>query len=240
MFYLDEQKLEHIDADAFARTLPYPWLNPAGLLTDAGYQRLLNNLPVTEQLHSMFQIKRSHGQKSHDRFGLEYRDDLDVAACWHEFVAELRGEAYQRFLHRMFDRGNIQLNFHWHYTPRGCSVSPHCDARRKLGSHIFYFNTAADWDPAWGGETLILDDGGRFRRNSAPEFEEFSSISSGENLGNFSLLFRRQGNSWHGVREIHAPEGHYRKVFIVVINDRMRALLHRAAAYCKGEAIRDY
>jgi hypothetical protein len=57
-------------------------------------------------------------------------------------------------------------------------VSPHCDSPKKLGSHIFYLNTKEDWDPSWGGETLILDDGGRlptlragfdrFRRRSAP------------------------------------------------------------------------
>jgi len=33
----------------------------------------------------------------------------------------------------------------------GCAVSPHCDAVRKLATHIFYFNTEADWDPGWGG-----------------------------------------------------------------------------------------
>jgi hypothetical protein len=44
------------------------------------------------------------------------------------------------------------------------------------------------------------------------------------------LLFRRRGNSWHGVREIHCPGDELRKVFIVVINrltrmDRLRRCL---------------
>jgi len=39
-------------------------------------------------------------------------------------------------------------------------------------------------------------------------------------MGNYSLLFTRRGNSWHGVREISCPPGYYRKVFIVVINER--------------------
>jgi hypothetical protein len=49
---------------------------------------------------------------------------------------------------------------HWHYTPAGKSVSPHCDSFNKIGSQIFYFSTPEDWDRSWGGETVILDDKG--------------------------------------------------------------------------------
>lgn len=240
MTYLDYARLEALDAEVFRNRSPYPWCNPEGLLTESGYQQLLQTLPDVSLFTPMFGIERSHGQKPHDRFTLEYREDLEVAAPWHALVEELRGSEYGRFLRRLFDRGRFTLNFHWHYTPRGCSVSPHCDARRKLGSHIFYFNTADDWEPAWGGDTLILDDHDRFKRNSAPDFADFDQAFAGESLGNRSLLFQRQGNSWHGVREIRAPEGRYRKVFIVVINDRLRAGLRRMSARLKGEAIRDY
>lgn len=240
MTYLDYSRLAALDAEAFRHRMPYPWCNPKELLTQEGYRRLVQTLPDVSLFTPMFGIQRSHGQKPHDRYSLEYHPALEVAEPWHAFVKELSGPEYGLFLRRMFGRGGFKLNFHWHYTPRGCSVSPHCDATRKLGSHIFYFNTEQDWDPAWGGETLILDDHDRFKRKSAPDFEDFDQSYSGENLGNCSLLFQRQGNSWHGVREITAPEGHYRKVFIVVINDRLRAALRRVAARIKGEAIRDY
>ena len=240
MSYLDYEKLETIDPAQFQQAKPYPWLNPAGILTETGYQRLLANLPDISLFEPMFGIKRSHGQQPHDRYVLEYRDKLALQPCWREFVAELRGERYGQFLRRLFGRGGIQLNFHWHYAPPGCSVSPHCDAKRKLGSHIFYFNTAEDWDPAWGGETLILDDGGRFNQRSAPDFEAFERIIASENLGNHSLLFQRQGNSWHGVREIRCPQGQYRKIFIVVINDRLRRMVQRARSFLKGKEFRDY
>ena len=113
-------------------------------------------------------------------------------------------------------------------------MSPHCDSERKLGSHIFYFNTAQDWNPSWGGETLILDDGGRFKRESAPHFDNFERAIPSQALGNYSLLFARKGHSWHGVREIHCPEGYLRKVFIVVINrctlvDRLRRIFVKSA-----------
>lgn len=217
MKYLDPERLESVDPVAFRACEPYPWVNPERLLTDVGYRRLRADLPCLEQMDASFGRERKHGQATHDRYVLEWEDGLDVAPSWADFVAELRGDAYRAFLRRMIGSDGFELLFHWHYTPAGCSVSPHCDARRKLGSHIFYFNSE-DWDPAWGGETLVLDDCGRFDRRSAPSFEEFDSEIAAQALGNQSFLFIRRHNSWHGVRPLRCPDGHMRRVFIVVIH----------------------
>jgi hypothetical protein len=77
---------------------------------------------------------------------------------------------------------------------------------------------------------VVLDDGGRFPTRSAPRFEDFDRAISSLAVGNRSFIFTRRGNSWHGVREIRCPDGHMRKVFIVVLNrntplDRLRARL---------------
>ena len=88
---------------------------------------------------------------------------------------------------RLMGVRRLEFRFHWHYAPNGCSVSPHCDAKRKLGSQIFYLNTDEDWDPSWGGETLVLDDGGRFDLASLRDFDEFDQIAS-EAMGNRSLI----------------------------------------------------
>ena len=218
MKYLDFERINRIDPIGFQTQEPYPWINPEGVLTEEGYHRLLDTLPPLSLFEQLMGKTRKHGQRSHDRFTLEYTDDLDVAQPWKDFVAEIRGNEYMNFLRRLLKVRSVRLSYHWHYTPKGCSVSPHCDAKYKLGSHIFYFNTEKDWDPAWGGETLILDDGGRFDPKSAPAFEDFDREMGSVTLGNSSLLFRRKGNSWHGVREIRCPEGALRKVFIVVIN----------------------
>ncbi len=220
MSYLDFARLEAIDAGAFRGQRPYPWVNPEGLLTEAGYRHLRETMPELSLFEASFGKRRSHGQPSHDRYVLEYDDRVDVGAPWQEFLTELEGTRYRDFLRRLFAVGDIDLNFHWHYTPDGCAVSPHCDARHKLGSHIFYLNDEDDWEADWGGETLILDDRGRHPRGSAPGFDDFDRTIASRALGNFSLLFQRDGNSWHGVREIRCPEGHMRKVFIVVINAR--------------------
>lgn len=218
MTYLNLEQLNQIDPDAFRSQQPYPWINPEGLLTEEGYRRLQGSLPDAPLFEARFGHQRKYGQTSHDRYTLEWRDDLPVAPPWKAFVEELQGHEYQQFLRRLLGTSSFHLSFHWHYTPNGCSVSPHCDAKRKLGSHIFYFNTKEDWDPSWGGETVILDDQGRFSPDSAPKFEDFERALGAQALGNYSLLFIRRGNSWHGVREILCPEGALRKVFIVVIN----------------------
>jgi hypothetical protein len=204
MTYLDVKRLQTINPASFRAQTPYPWVNPAGLLTDAGYDRLRETIPDVSLFTSHFSETRVYGQQNHDRFSLFYRDDLPVAAPWKAFVAELRGADYQTFMRRLIGARSFELSFVWHYTPQGCSVSPHCDSKRKLGSHIFYFNTEQDWDPAWGGETLMLDDGGRFEYRSAPHFEEFERITVAEALGNRSLLFARKAHSWHGVRALAA------------------------------------
>jgi len=118
---------------------------------------------------------------------------------------------------------------HWHYASRGCSVAPHCDAKRKIGSHIFYMNRSSEWDPSWGGEALVLDDGDRFHSDSAPDFEDFDAVSAARMGDNDSFIFARSGNSWHGVRELTCPEDRFRQVFIVVFE--YANLLDRAKSW---------
>lgn len=240
MTYLDFERLEQIPPEQFRDARPYPWINPYGALTDAGCERLIATCPDVKKFNPYFGVSRKHGQQSHDRFALEYRPDLDIAPEWQQFIAELNSPRYLKFLRRLTGERNIQLRFHWHYTPRGCSVSPHCDAKHKIGSHIFYLNSDSDWKEEWGGQTVVLDDGGKFDRRSAPAFEDFISEADAKTLGNHSFLFARRGNSWHGVREIQCPEGLYRKVFIVVINDRWKALRKQWLDRLQGKQSKDY
>lgn len=229
MKYIDQAVMQRQSEAAFQGAKPYPWLNPEGFLTAEGYASLVRTLPTTNLFEQRFGERRKHGQQPHDRLALEYRPDLPLEQPWREFIAEIEGADYRQFLERMFGRRALRLILHWHYTPNGCSVSPHCDARRKLGSHIFYFNTETDWRPEWGGETLILDDGGRYSADSAPKFEDFQHVVPAKAIGNHSLLFMRREQSWHGVKEIRCPPDALRKVFIVVIEDwglkaRLRSL----------------
>jgi hypothetical protein len=130
----------------------------------------------------------------------------------------MRSDPYRNEIARLLGAKKVEFRFHWHYTPSGCDVSPHCDAAREHGSHLFYFNSADDWDPAWGGSTLVLDDGGRLDYNSAPDFDEFDAAIECKSIGNYSSLMLRTDHAWHAVRAINCPEGAMRRVFIVVVN----------------------
>ena len=236
MQYLDTARLDAIDADAFSNTIPYPFINPAGLLTDEGHARLVEEQPDVSDLTPSFGRKRSHGQYAHNRYVLEYKAGRgQVSAAWEAFIAELHGSEYTRFIKRMYRCRSFRLNMHWHYAPKGCSVSPHCDAVHKRGSHIFYLNTLDDWDPSWGGGTLMLEDHGRFNVDSAPAVDDFDRVVTSDCVGNVSTLFERRVRSWHGVGELQCPEDKLRKVFVVVINRPILYAGRRALNWLKNK-----
>jgi hypothetical protein len=215
--YLNRDYLAAIPRESFQQQKPYPWLKIPNTLTGEGFRRLCENMPDISLFHKEEGYKRAYGQAPHDRYGLHYTPGLTLPQPWAEFLAELQGADYQSFLRRMVGTSSFLLTFEWHYAWQGCSVSPHCDAARKIATHLFYFNQE-DWDPAWGGQTLILDAGGRFRTHSAPDFDDLEVAASSDPSGNHSLLFQRTRNSWHGVRPLNCPPGVMRRLFKVTVN----------------------
>lgn len=240
MQYLDYRRLEEIDPAGFQARKPWPWAETLGLLTEDGFEKLRQSLPDVSLFQRRFGEERKGGQVPHDRYSLEYTPDVagQIREPWREFIQELRGDRYRAAMRTLLGGNKIEFRFHWHYTPASCAVSPHCDAAREHGSHIFYFNTEEDWDSRYGGQTLVLDDGGRFHDREAPAFEDFASTVSIENIGNRSFLFARRDNGWHGVRAIECPEGSLRKVFIVVVNPS--SLYWKVRDSLRGKAIQRY
>ncbi len=218
MKYLDIERLRTLGREEFLAIRPYPYYNAEGVITPEGFDELLANMPPLEMFEKKFGYERRAGQAPHDRYSLEYTPDMPVPAPWKTFIDELCSDDYRREIARLLGAKKIEFRFHWHYTPTGCDVSPHCDARREHGSHLFYFNSKEEWDPAWGGSTLVLDDGGRLDFNSAPDYDEFDGIHECESIGNYSSLMLRTDHSWHAVRPISCPEDHLRRIFIVVVN----------------------
>ena len=218
MRYLDIEKLRSLGCEQFLATRPFPYFNTRGVITEAGFQDLLANMPGPEMFEEKFGGERRAGQAPHDRYSLEYEPNMPVPKPWQEFIAELCSDAYRKEIERLLGARKAEFRFHWHYTPSGADVSPHCDARREHGSHLFYFNSEDDWNPAWGGATLVLDDGGRLDYNSAPALEDFDNIVECDSIGNFSALMKRTDHAWHAVRPIECPDDRLRRVFIVVVN----------------------
>ena len=218
--YLDFEKLEAIDPVAFRAHKPFPYANPAGLLTDEGYEKLLRNMPNVSRFEKIFNYRRLGGQEPHNRYALEWTPDADVPQPWQEFIAELRSDRYREAVARLMGGKKVEFRFHWHYTPNGCSVSPHTDSKREHGSHLFYFNAEGEWDPSWGGETLVLDDGGRLDFETAPDYKDFEAEIPAKSIGNYSLIFERTDHAWHAVREIRCPKDKMRRLFIVVVSPK--------------------
>ena len=217
--YLNSAVLDAIDPGEFQAQKPFPWINPQYFITPEHYGELLQSLPDLARFTPFFGKQRKHGQASHDRYILDYERGMDIAQPWRDFVEELCGARYRDFICRLLNVPHVRFRFHWHFTPNGGEVSPHCDSKGKIGSQIFYLNTPDDWDWRWGGETVILDDGGRIPPDNAPAFDDFEAEFAAQTQDNRSILFGRRGNSWHGVRRINCPENHYRKVFIVVFEE---------------------
>jgi hypothetical protein len=217
--YLNRAVLEGIDTGEFQNKPPFPWINPQHFVADTLYQDLLSSMPDISTFRSFFGKQRKHGQASHDRFVLDFEEGMELPQPWQDFVEELRGDVYRQFVCRLLGVSHVRFRFHWHYTPNGGEVSPHCDSKGKIGSQIFYLNTDQDWNRGWGGETVVLDDGDTLGPDNAPAFEDFIAEYPAETSDNRSLIFGRRGNSWHGVRRINCPDNHYRKVFIVVFEE---------------------
>jgi len=221
--FLNPAILESIDPGAFQNMQPFPWVNPQYFIREECYGGLLETMPPIEQFRAFFGKQRKHGQASHDRYVLDYERGMELSPQWRDFVEELCGDGYRRFVCELLDVSHVRFRFHWHFTPSGGEVSPHCDSKGKIGSQIFYLNTDNDWQWDWGGETVILEDKGRIDADNAPAFEDFDAEYPAETRDNRSLIFGRRGNSWHGVRRINCPENHYRKVFIVVFEEHRPA-----------------
>lgn len=224
MDYINDRVMQSLirDAKSFQTTRPYPHQTIEGFLRPEAFERLCKDAPSPE-IMTKENRKRAYGQKTHERLSLQVlpRTENQISTTWRQFIAELRSPEYLQFLKTMLGvrpMTPVVLSMHWHYAPAGASVSPHTDARRKLGSHIFYLNTPDDWDESWGGQTLVLDDGGRFKRHSAPDFDQFQEVAASRVLGNSSFLFAQTARSWHAVRELRCPPDRLRKVFIVVAN----------------------
>ncbi len=217
--YLNDAVLDAIDAAEFHNQHPFPWVNPQYFIDDSRYAELLATLPDISRFRSFFGKQRKHGQGNHDRYVLDYEDGMELAPAWQTLIDELRSDRYRDLVCRLLNVKGVRFRFHWHFTPRGGEVSPHCDSKGKIGSQIFYLNTDQDWQQDWGGETVVLDDGGTIGPDNAPAFEDFIAEYPAQTADNRSLLFGRRGNSRHGVREIVCPENYYRKVFIVVFEE---------------------
>lgn len=225
MKYLDKKILDKINENSFLNRKPYPWIEIPMPIKSEMIPVLLENLPDISLFKKDYGRKRKYGQKSHDRYELEFKEEVKIPTPWREFIHELESQYYKNFLKRIFNKRNLEIRYHWHLSTRGDSISPHCDGLKKVGSHIFYLNSKKDWKESWGGQTLVLFDNKNKDYRSNPEIKDFYKVVKSKPMDN-SFIFMRTNNSWHAVEELKCPEDKFRKVFIVVI-DRKVSLIEK-------------
>src|SRR5262245_54549253 len=241
--FIDCEVLRAFDTDGFENRVPFPWHNPHGFLTAESFRALYDEFPPLELFEYHNNIRRDHGQRPHNRYYLAYENSIyhkgeesgvvrndQLPPSWQRFMHELEtsGE-YHDFIRRALGVPAFSPRYAWHVGSSGSEVSPHLDVSKKLGTHIFYFNTSDGWDPEWGGATLVL--GSKRTEAMNPDFSDFGTCEAAGIVNNRSFLFKNTPNAWHGVSALTCPPGSYRRLFNVSFEaPASRRLLDRARA----------
>ena len=234
----DQRYMDSFERQDFLNNRPYPWANFKALLTPEAFNALYQEFPTLDYFEKHEGMRRKYDQKPHDRYYLAYEEKIDaykkldskqesaqgkgvirhgqLSPTWQTFIAEIRANSgYRQFVSELLGTDEFTTRFAWHVATAGHSVSPHSDARNKLGTHIFYFNTREDWQAEWGGATLVLEDKNCEGMN--PEVADFSKITAVEVMDNRSFLFKNQSEGWHAVDTIKCPVGVHRRIFNVIV-----------------------
>lgn len=218
-----------------AHSQAFKWKEISNFIDPNLFKSLYNEFPSIEFFENHQGVPRGPymNQRPHDRYYLALDNSIyagksdytpvvgkgiiqrsSLSECWSNFIEYLESPAYNKFASDFLGTSEYDVRFAWHMAYSGCEVSPHVDAVKKLGTHIFYFNTPSDWKPEWGGQTVLLRN--LKRQVTNPEFIDFGRYHEVSNIGNNSLLWRNSPTAWHGVRPISPPPGFFRKICTVV------------------------
>jgi hypothetical protein len=229
--FINYKLLQSLNIEKFKQNKPFPWFNFQSFLTPEAFRELYLSFPPLEIFEKHVGMERGYGQRPHNRYYLAYEDSIynnlhrennegivkkvDLPIPWQRFIEELEtNQIYNDFIKSAFEVSNYHVRYAWHLGFNGSEVSPHQDSKKKIGTHIFYFNNSEDWETTWGGSTLVL--GGKSTNSQNPEFEDFTIIKSTQVADNYSFLFKNTVDSWHGVRALTCPPGKFRKLFNVI------------------------
>lgn len=136
------------------------------------------------------------------------------------------------------DVDDLVLQMEFSSLEAGSHLPPHTDAPDKLVSCVLYLPDA-DWDPSWGGETVIYrpvderrSDNWCSRSSSVDGMHELDTIGF---TANRMFWFVKTHDSWHGVTPVTAPAGIGRRSFNVSLAISPAALAHPDLARLQGE-----
>lgn len=222
--FFEPTALESLTRDEFEAQRPFPWHSFDRVLKPEAFARLIDDFPPIELFEWREGLRGQHYSRPHDRWFLEYRPGEpsapgsarwdDLPEVWRQLIDEIEGNSrYRQLVNEWLGLDVFELRLTWHLGVTGSEVSPHIDTDKKLGTHIFYFNTPGDWEPAWGGNLLVLKR--EAHAGEDPDFSELTQEAEIDTLGNRSVLFKNSPQSLHGVRRLACPPGRYRRLFNV-------------------------
>ena len=229
MKFLNQETIAQFPYESFLNQWPFPYLGIEGMLTEEGFQTLIDDFPSLDLFTYHQDVKRAYGQRPHNRYYLAYEEthykrgeklDKEVSSGdlpknWVSFIKELQEDThYQDLIKKSLGTDSWKVRFAWHVGQQGNEVSPHLDNIDKLGTHIFYFNTDQNWKEEWGGQIVAL--GGKMTNSGNPEYGDFADQKEISIMNNRSFLFKNNLDAWHGVRPLKCPEGKFRRLFNVI------------------------
>ena len=232
MSFLNYELMHQFDTKTFRQQQPFPHTLFKDLLRPKAFDLLYREFPSLDLFERHVNVARNAtGQRPHNRYYLALQQSIyhdkqagsrgvatlaQLPASWQAFVTELKtSTAYHDFLARMLGIEDFDARYAWHVGENSSEVSPHCDSLEKLATHIFYFNTSADWDLSWGGSIIVLD--GKQVPQDNPEISDFRHAEAFDIRDNRSFLFQNTARAWHAVEALTSPAGHYRRLFNVII-----------------------
>lgn len=203
------------------------WCNPiGGFLSEKSFSTLLNCYPITIQRicdeHESMNIVPLPSEPVYrcgSRIRIEFRKEVweELAAPWQDFVSQILDPngAYLAKVKTLITEP-FETRLSWHIGYDEFFITPHRDAKRKLATHLFYFNDNRNWNEAWGGHLLKLTGkrGGSDADN--PHYNDFSRFERLPLVNNQSVFLYRTEESWHCVAPVKCPTFRYRLAFNVI------------------------
>lgn len=227
--------LKSLPVQKFNETKPFPNHLFKEILLPEAFNELYNNFPSLDLFEKHVNRPRGKsGQRPHNRYYLAFEKSIyhkndqsglgvtkieQLPNVWQEFVREVQtSEPYLEFLNRYLNLNEYTIRYAWHVGETGSEVSPHCDSLDKIGTHIFYFNTSADWETEWGGSILAL--GGKKTDKTNPDISDFETVEGFDIRDNSSFLFKNTSDGWHATEVLTCPPNHYRRLFNVIVQKK--------------------
>lgn len=176
---------------------PYPYSLIENFIEPTDFQLLLENFPqegflLTTRIEGS---DKTYAVDNNVIFQLETQQKNPLILeylYWSKLIDELTSNAYKQAVSELFgiDLEGAPMELTLKRYKKSHYISPHTDRDFVKATHLIFFNKI--WEKGWGGELCIMSSSEKVEKEILP-------------LQDQSLIFLRTDDSWHSVKECHAP-----------------------------------